>query len=218
MEPILRTAATTDWITIILMSSVVFLVLAKGLFYSRFLNFIILPFNNKYIFMYNKKEKLMNWFHIFFTVFQVINFSLFVFLTRQVLRGDTNDTYPFMYPMILACILGFIVVKITLQLGNGFIFGSGKTIGELIFKKLSYLNYSAIIMFLANVVLAYVLQGSEIVVYVAILLVLLINVIGWVTVIRNHQKFITSYFFYFILYLCALEISPFVIIGSYLKQ
>ncbi|WKX78310.1 DUF4271 domain-containing protein [Zobellia laminariae] len=143
---------------------------------------------------------------------------MFVFLARQILRGDTNDAYPFMYPIILACILGFIVVKIILQMSNGFIFGSGKTISELIFKKLSYLNYSGIIMFLANVMLAYVAQGSEIVVYVAILLVLLINVIGWVTVLRNHQKFITSYFFYFILYLCALEISPFVIIGSYLKQ
>ncbi|CAM4235319.1 DUF4271 domain-containing protein [Zobellia nedashkovskayae] len=218
MDPILRTAGTADWITIILLSSIVFLVLAKSLFYSRFLNFIILPFNNKYIFMYNKKEKLINWFHIFFTIFQVINFSLFVFLARQILRGDTTDAYPFMYPIILACILGFIVVKIILQMSNGFIFGSGKTISELIFKKLSYLNYSGIIMFLANVMLAYVTQGSEVVVYVAILLILLINVIGWVTVLRNHQKFITSYFFYFILYLCALEISPFVIIGSYLKQ
>ncbi|MUH34249.1 DUF4271 domain-containing protein [Zobellia amurskyensis] len=218
MDPILRTAGTADWITIILISSVVFLVLAKSLFYSRFLNFIILPFNNKYIFMYNKKEKLMNWFHIFFTIFQVINFSLFVFIARQILKGDTNDAYPFMYPIILASILGFILVKIILQLGNGFIFGSGKTISELIFKKLSYLNYSGIILFLANVILAYVAQGSEVVVYIAILLALLINVIGWVTVLRNHQKFITSYFFYFILYLCALEISPFVIIGSYLKQ
>ncbi|SIS41052.1 protein of unknown function [Zobellia uliginosa] len=218
MEPILRTAGTADWITIILIGSILFLVLAKGLFYSRFLNFIILPFNNKYIFMYSKKEKLMNWFHIFFTIFQVINFALFIFLARQILREGTDDVYPFMYPIILACLLGFIVVKIILQLGNGFIFGSIKTIGELIFKKLSYLNYSGIIMFLANVILAYVAQGSKIVVYVAILLVLLINVIGWVTVLRNHQKFITNYFFYFILYLCALEISPFVIIGSYLKQ
>ncbi|MDO6515769.1 DUF4271 domain-containing protein [Zobellia uliginosa] len=218
MEPILRTAGTADWITIILIGSILFLVLAKGLFYSRFLNFIILPFNNKYIFMYSKKERLMNWFHIFFTIFQVINFALFIFLARQILRESTDDIYPFMYPIILACLLGFIVVKIILQLGNGFIFGSIKTIGELIFKKLSYLNYSGIIMFLANVILAYVAQGSKTVVYVAILLILLINVIGWVTVLRNHQKFITNYFFYFILYLCALEISPFVIIGSYLKQ
>ncbi|RZW43832.1 MAG: DUF4271 domain-containing protein, partial [Flavobacteriaceae bacterium] len=54
MEPILRDSTNVDWITIIILSSILFLVLAKILFYSRFLNFVILPFNNKYIFLYNK--------------------------------------------------------------------------------------------------------------------------------------------------------------------
>jgi len=218
MEPILRTSETADWITLILLASLIFLVLAKSLFYSRFLNFIILPFNNKYIFMYNKKEKLINWFHIFFTVFQIINFALFVFLAKQILATTTQDPYPMMFPIIFGSILLFISLKVVVQLGNGFIFGSGKAIGELIFKKLSYLNYSGIVMFLANTILVYVQRDSEFVVYVAIFLILLINIIGWVTVLRNHQKFITNYFFYFILYLCALEISPFIIIGNYLKQ
>jgi len=218
MEPILRTADTADWITIILLSSLIFLVLAKRMFYNRFLNFIILPFNNKYIFMYNKKEKLINWFHIFFTIFQIINFSLFVFLAGQILGSYAHDPYPFMFPVILGCILVFISLKVVVQLCNGFIFGSGQIIGELIFKKLSYLNYSGLIMFLANMALVYMRNDSKIVVFIAIFLILLINIIGWVTALRNHQKFIANYFFYFILYLCALEISPFIIIGSYLKQ
>ena len=70
MEPVLREIGREDWITLIIFSSVIFLVLAKSLFYGRFLNFIILPFNNKYIFLYNKKDRLMNWFHIFFTAFR----------------------------------------------------------------------------------------------------------------------------------------------------
>ncbi|SDD85062.1 protein of unknown function [Pricia antarctica] len=218
MEPILRTADTADWITIILLSSILLLVLAKSFFYSRFLNFIILPFNNKYIFMYNKKEKLINWFHIFFTFFQLINFSLFVFFAGKIFFDTAENGYPFMYPIILGCILGFILIKVVLQLANGFIFGSNKAISELIFKKLSYLNYTGLVMFLANLLLAYVARDSQIVVFVAIFLILLINVIGWITLLRNHQKFITNYFFYFILYLCALEISPFIIIGSYLKN
>ncbi|PKA97919.1 uncharacterized protein DUF4271 [Flavobacteriaceae bacterium MAR_2009_75] len=217
MEPILRTSGVADWITILLISSLVFLVLAKRLFYHRFLNFIILPFNNKYIFMYNKKEKLVNWFHIFFTIFQTINFALFVYLSRKLLIASPHDEYPFMFPVILGCILFFILIKMGLQLGNGFIFGSNKTISELIFKKLSYLNYSGLVMFIANLLVVYVVKNSIVIVYASIFIILLINIIGWVTVLRNHQKFITNYFFYFILYLCALEISPFIIIGSYLK-
>jgi hypothetical protein len=197
------------------------LVLAKSTFYVRFLNFIILPFNNKYIFMYNKKEKLLNWFHIFMTIFQVMNFSIFIYLAFKVLYKDSailKMESGYSYLIILWGLLLFTLIKVSLQLGNGFIFNSNKTISELIFKKLSYLNYSAIVMFAANVVLCYMYKDSEIVVYVAFFLILLINVIGWVTLLRNHQNFLASNFFYFILYLCALEIAPFVIIGSYLND
>ncbi len=217
MEPILRTTNSMDWITIIIFSSVLCVVIAKSIFYMRFTNFIILPFNNKYIFMYNKKDKLLNWFHIFFTIFQVLNFALFIYLAKAILFESSNDNYPMIYLLILGLLLLFILLKVILQLGNGFVFNTNKTISEFVFKKLSYLNYSGMVMFLSNVVLVYVLKDSEAVVYVTIFLILLINGIGWVTVVRNHQKFIANNFFYFILYLCALEISPFVIIGSLLK-
>jgi len=170
--------------------------------------------------MYNKKEKLMNWFHIFFTVFQLINFSLFLYLAWKSLFGPIEDAALnlYLYPIILGALLLFLIFKVALQLGNGFIFNSNKTISELIFKKLSYLNYSSLAMFLANIFLSYVFKDSKAVVYVTFVLILFINIIGWVTLLRNHQKFITSHFFYFILYLCALEIAPWVIIGSYLKD
>ncbi len=218
MEPILRTSSSVDWITILIFSSVLFVVVAKRLFYSRFLNFIILPFNNKYIFMYNKKDKLMNWFHVFLTIFQVINFALFIYLARNILLDNSPDTFPLMFPIILGFLLLFLILKVFLQLGNGFIFGSNKIISELIFKKLSYLNYSGVIMFVSNVVLSFVLVGSKFVVYAAICLILLVNAMGWAAALRNHQKFIANNFFYFILYLCALEIAPLVIIGSYLNR
>ena len=178
MESIIRVVENIDWITIIIFSSLLFIAIAKGMFYNRFMNFIILPFNNKYIFVYNKKGRLINWFNIFFSFFQLINFSLFLFFIWSVLWGTKN---------------------------------------EIIFKKLSYLNHSALIMLLANIVLTYVLKDSKPVIYISIFLILLINGIGWATLIKNHQKFIVNNFFYFILYLCALEIAPFVIIGSYLK-
>jgi len=218
IEPSLRTIDTIDWITIIIFSSVLFVVIAKGIFYARFVNFMILPFNNKYIFLYNKKDKLLNWFHVFFTIFQVINFALFIYLARNILIRPESDPYALVFFSILGFLLLFMLLKVVLQLGNGFIFNINKAISDFIFKKLSYLNYSAMIAFLANVVLIYVIKDSKTIIYGSIFIILLINCIGWVTIIRNHQKFITSNFFYFILYLCALEISPLVLIGSFLKD
>ncbi len=217
MEPVLREIGELDWITLIIFSSLIFLVLAKSLFYSRFLNFMILPFNNKYIFLYNKKDRLMNWFHIFFTAFQLLNLSLFLYLAISIYKPNEVLPSPLLFALILGLVFLFLFVKILIQLGNSTIFNNQSVIAEILFKKISYLNYSSLVMFLANVVLTYVFIGSKTVVILGSALVLLILIMGWVTIIKTHLKFLTNYFFYFILYLCALEIAPIIIVVNALK-
>ncbi|WP_437369534.1 DUF4271 domain-containing protein [Maribacter litoralis] len=217
MEPIARTFGQTDWITITLVVSLLFPIIAKSIYYPRFLNFIILPFNNKYISTYTKKEKLFNWFHFLMSVFQVINTTLFIFFIWRSYFNPTEAKNPYIFPLLLAGVFLFIGAKTMAQLFNGFIFNSYKTFNELIFKKLTYFNYSGIILFIANVFLAYVFIDSKITIIIALILFFVINTIGWIAVLNNYQKFISTYFFYFILYLCALEIAPLVIMGSFLK-
>ena len=217
MNPILRNYESLDWITLLLFGSLVFLLIAKSLYYVRFLNFIVLPFNNKYIFMYNKKERLLNWFHILFTAFQIINTALFLYFAYQhfMLAYGTHETY--LYPLILIGFFLFLLVKIVLQAANGLIFESQSVFSEIIFKKTSYLNYGGILFFLANLLLAYVSISPKIVIITTIILFIGVNLIGWVLVLKNYQNFFANHFFYFILYLCTLEIAPLVIIGSLLK-
>jgi ABC-type multidrug transport system fused ATPase/permease subunit len=217
-DAVLRNIQSTDWITIILCCSVVALVIAKSLFYNRFLNFIILPFNNKYIFLYNKKEKLSHWFNVFLSIFQVLNLALFLFILNKIFSFSTQSKTPTLYFIILGVLLVFFIVKIFFQLGNAFIFNISGEISEYLFKKISYLNYSSFVMFMANILLTYVLKDSKTVAYVSLFLIVLINAIGWVTVIKNYQKLITNNFLYFILYLCTLEIAPIVLIGDYFKD
>jgi len=168
--------------------------------------------------MYNKKDKLLNWFNIFFTLFQLLNFSLFIYLASNILSNSESDQYPVVFLIILGFLFLFLFGKILLQMGGGFVFNNNKIISEFIFKKLSYLNYSSIIMLASNIIITYVLTDSKIVVFSSIFLIVVVNVIGWITIIKNYQKLISSYFFYFILYLCALEIAPFIIIANYLKD
>jgi hypothetical protein len=217
MEPIVRTFSQNDWITITLVVSLLFPLTAKSVYYSRFFSFIILPFNNKYISMFAKKEKLFNWFHILLSVFQIINTTLFIFFIWRLYMPISQIKNPFIFPLLLAGVFLFLSAKTMTQLFNGFIFNSYNTFNELVFKKLTYLNYSSFVFFIANILLTYVFIDSKIVIFIALILFLVINIIGWVTVLRNYQNFISSYFFYFILYLCALEIAPLVIMGSFLK-
>lgn len=218
MEPIFRNTGALDWITVIIFLSLFFVVITKSMFYHRLLNFLILPFNNKYIFLYNKKDTIWNWFHFFMTLFQLLNFSLFIFLAVNIVYEPINNAYPYIYVIIFGLLLFFLICKVLLQLGNGFIFSNTRVIADFIFQKLSYFNYSSFVMFLANVILIYILKDSPIVIYISISLILLINFIGWITILKNHQNYFAGNFFYFILYLCALEIAPLVILGSYLKE
>ncbi|WP_163420248.1 DUF4271 domain-containing protein [Flagellimonas sp. CMM7] len=218
MNPVYKTIESLDWITIVLFFSMVVLALGKYLFQNRFLNFMILPFNNKYVVLYNKKGRLFNWFHILLTIFQLINFSLFLFLVLNVFFTVPSDNNPSSFLIIMAGLLLFQIVKILLQFGQGYVFNTQGLISELLFNKISYLNYSSLVMFVSNIVLIYVLNDSKIIISVAIILIISINVIGLTRLLKNHQKAIIPYFFYFILYLCALEIAPLVLVGSYLKD
>ena len=137
MEFELRNFSNTDWITIIIVSSLFLIVIAKELFTNRFLNFIILPFNNKYVFLYNKKDRLFNWFNLFVTGFQLLNTSLFVYLCFTAVFAPKLATYPYSYVLILAGVVLFIILKILVQLGNGYVFSNSKFISEIIFKKLT---------------------------------------------------------------------------------
>ncbi|MGI9546176.1 MAG: DUF4271 domain-containing protein [Flavobacteriaceae bacterium] len=207
----------TDWITIVILISILLMVIAKQLFQSRFLNFIILPFNNKYIGLYNKKDKMLHGFHIMFTGFQLLNTSLYLYLIYDVLFGQFTSSGILMYGLILLILIVFILAKMLLQLANGFVFNNVKTITDFIYKKHTYLNYSALVMLLANIVLTYILNDSKPVVFLSLFLILMINCIGLISTLKYHQKLISGYFFYFILYLCALEIAPLIFIANYLK-
>ncbi len=167
--------------------------------------------------MYNKKERLLNWFHVLLTIFQVINTALFLFFVFKNLISSGTTQYPFLYPLLLLGSFLFLLLKTALQLTNGFIFESQSVFSEIIFKKISYLNYGGILFFLANILLAYVNVSPNLVIFTTIFLFLSINVIGWVKVLKNYQNFFANYFFYFILYLCTLEIAPLVILGSFFK-
>jgi hypothetical protein len=155
---------------------------------------------------------LMNGFHIFFAIFLLLNFSLFLYFGIGLFHPEEMITPPLLFTLILSGLFVFLFLKILTQLGSGIIFNSQSVISEILFKKISYLNYSGLVMFLFNLLLTYVFHESQGVFLLGVAMVFLVLIIGWTTVIKTHLKFITSYFFYFILYLCALEIAPLIII------
>lgn len=217
MNPVLRTIESLDWMTLFLVLSLLLLTIGKYLFQTKFLNFLILPFNNKYLVLSTKKGRLLSWFHIFMTLFQFINLPLFVFLIKKTWEGSSSQNTLQLFFVFIALAIFFHSLKILAQLLKGYVFNTQELVWDLIYNKTTYLNYSSLVMFISNVILIYMLNDSKTVIYIALGLIFLINAIGLIRLVKNHQKVIVHYLFYFILYLCALEIAPLVVIGSYLK-
>ena len=218
MNVIQRSIVDLDWITSLLLLSLLLLGIGKYLFRHAFFDFLILPVNAKYITLNKKKNRLFQGFHIIISVFQIINLALFIYVARGLFLGEVSFTYSNYYMIILGVISLYFLIKIVLQVGNGYFFENFDLMGKVIFEKLTYFNYGGLIAFIGNILLIYIFPGSKAILYIVILLILAINCIGLVKILRNLQKLITSHTFYFILYLCTLEISPIAIIISYLNS
>lgn len=213
MEAINRIVYSNDWITGVVILSLLFMVLGREIFYNRFVAFLILPFNNKYILLFNKKGRLLSGFHIIFTLFQILNISLFLYLALKIWAWNPiHESDTSQYGIILGSIILFNLVKLGLQIFGGYVFNIEKMMQILIFNKGTYLNYSALILFLFNLLIAYRAPHSKILVALGLGFAVIINLSGWVMLLKSYLKQLTAHFFYFILYLCGLEIAPLVIV------
>jgi len=76
-------------------------------------------------------------------------------------------------------------------------------------QKASYRNYIALLLFPINVLLYYNHSVPNFVFNVLIFLILTANLFTYLTSLKNHQNLLVGKLFYFILYLCALEITPY---------
>ncbi len=215
MDFIARNLYTDNWITIVLVLCLLIFALAKVVDGKKFYDFMILPFNNKYLLLYNKTGKSSSGFSILLSLFQLLSVSLFFWINLDFFNLKFVNTSGTGYLAMLIGLSSFFLIKIFIQKIIGYLFNIEELIDTYIFKKVSYLNYSSILLLIAVSLMLYAFNDSSLVVYLAVISFLLINIIGWVFTVRIHQKVISHKIFYFILYLCALEIAPYVFIGLY---
>lgn len=217
MNQIERYIDSMDWATLVLFISLGILALGKYVFAGHFKSFVILPFNNRYILLYNKKGKLFGWFHTAIFIFQIINFSLFAVLALTSFYPQQFNDPVRLFFLVLGGISLYHLLKVSIQFAPGIVFDSNSLIKDLIFNKTSYLNYSGLLLCVFNILAAYVFTEGNAIYYLGIGVFLLINAVGFFNIINTYKKVLASNLLYFILYLCTLEIAPLVIIGSYLK-
>ncbi|MCV6628959.1 MAG: DUF4271 domain-containing protein [Flavobacteriaceae bacterium] len=217
MNWIERSLPTQNWITIVLFVCLFLLAMAKIINDKKFKDYLILPINNRYFLLYEKGAKLFSGFHLVNTLFQFFCTTLFLWIGGDHfgILPEGNTILHFFY--IMLGIFVFMMLKWLLQKLIGNLFDIDHLVHNYVYHKWSYFNYSAIFLLIANTMLVYSFSSVEPAIYIIGFFFLLINFVGWITTIKTYQKAISINIFYFILYLCALEISPYIIVGHYFK-
>ncbi len=212
MEAIERHVIAQDWITILLLLVMVVLVAAKYTFPQRFNHFVLLFATDKYLLLKGKDPKIFHPFNLLFFTVNVITVALFIFIFYNGITNEVPDRPKVLYLRIATAYAAFVLFKFSIEKILANIVAIDKRINYYQFYKLSYRNFMALVLLPLCMAFIYIWEPTLMALYICIGILLFMNFITLASLYRKNQQFILSRWFYFILYLCALEIGPYFIL------
>lgn len=143
---------------------------------------------------------------------QVVVFSIFLFLLITHFSEDVSKDNYLLFIRIAGFFTLFIALKFYLEKTIAHLFSMEKQMDRYLYQKLSYRNLISLFLLIVNLLFLYALKPNTFLFFMAIAAIVVSNVLALLYSYKTHEKQIRSNFFYFILYLCALEISPYYIL------
>ncbi len=207
----IRDVISNEWFTILIVFCLGILTLAKFLYAKRFVDFVGVIGNSKYLKIYSRDQKFIDQFDALLFINLIISISIFSYVSYTTLF----DVIEFNIALFIKIVLGFgalILIKVLVERLIGSLFDIDGVIDNYIFQKTNYKNYIGLILLPINVILIYGITPSKSIIYGIVGILLLIILTGFLTSFKSYQKLLLSNIFYFILYLCALEIAPYIIL------
>ncbi|HKX87202.1 MAG TPA: DUF4271 domain-containing protein [Flavobacterium sp.] len=208
IELIPRIVENKDWITIVFIVTIGLVVITRAAFENRFSDFVSLLVNNKYLKVYKDTSNLMSWFTILLFFVQLISFSFFILLVLSYF-GYTTKTNWVSFIQIFTFLSFFVLSKFLIEKIIAASFNIESFIEQFNLFKVSYRTYVGLLLLPVNIVLFYTNLMNSYVILGVLVILLITNAVTYLVSLRNYQNLLLSKLFYFILYICALEIAPY---------
>ena len=212
MQYLDRIYTSQDWITLLLLCCIVITTIVKIAYPLRFQEFLKLPLSNKYFFVFGKNDAIYHLFNVLLFIPQAICVSLLFYKVIAWQNPTMLLETSFLFIKILGVFTGFVVAKIILEKTIGIIFNIENIIHQYVYQKLSYRNLMSILFIIMLFVVAYIAPINKAILLTFCFITVAINAIALFYSYKTNGKLIIANFFYFILYLCTLEISPYIIL------
>lgn len=203
-----RITENKDWATLLFVLSFLIIALTKSVFENRFGDFINLIFSDKYIKVYKDSSHLKSGFTISLFFVQVVSLAFFIQISLSIF-GYASKTDWLLYIQIITFLIFFILAKYLIEKIIATSFNIEDFMEHFNLQKVTYRTYIGLFILPINIILFYYDAVSKNIPLIIIGLVLVINMLTYLISIKNYQNVIFGKLFYFILYLCALEIAPY---------
>jgi hypothetical protein len=203
-----RIVENRDWATILFVISFGTIALTKSAFENRFADFAKLIYSDKYMNIYKDNSHLNSVFTIALFVIQVISFAFFIQISLANFDYATKTDWV-LYIQIITFLVYFVFSKFLIDKIIATAFNVEEVFEQINHQKVIFRTYIALMLLPINIILFYYDTISRDFIAALIVIVLISYVLTYLVVIKNYHNIIFSKLFYFILYLCALEIAPY---------
>jgi len=204
----LRVIENKDWATILFVISFAVIAMTKSAFENRFADFAKLIYSDKYTNIYKDSSNLKSGFTISLFFVQIISLAFFIQLSLAFF-GYASKTDWILYIQIITFLIFFVLSKFLIEKIIATAFDIEEFIEQFNLQKVTFRTYIGLFILPINIILFYYDSISRNILIFFIAIVLIVNIITYLVSIKNYQNIIFSKLFYFILYLCALEIAPY---------
>ena len=212
-----RIVENNEWATALFVLAFAIIAVTRSIYVNRFSDFVNLIFSDKFIKVYKDSSHLKSGFTIALFLVQLISIAFFIQLCLAHF-GYISKTDWVKYIQIITFLIYFTLSKYLIDKIIATAFNIEEFVDQLNLQKIIYRTYTGLIILPFNIILFYYDQLSKNSIVLIIFILLITNVITYIILIKNNQKIIFSKIFYFILYICGLEIAPYYFIYYWLTK
>ncbi len=212
-----RIIENKDWATILILLCVGIIAFQKSNSAVQFNEFIRLAYSDKYTKIYKDTSNLKSGFMISMFFIQLISFSFFTLLVLDQF-GKANKMDWIVYIQIFTFLSVFILSKSLIEKIVATTFNIEDFNEHFYLFKVNYRAYFGLILMPFNIFLYYYSVNSTLFYWVIMLILLAFNLITYLSAIKLYQNLLMRKIFYFILYLCTLEIAPYYFIYNWFTK
>jgi hypothetical protein len=206
--PHLRIIQNSDWATVLFVVSFATVAITKSAFENRFADFAKLIYSDKYTNVYKDGSHLNSSFTISLFFVQLISFAFFIQIALSSF-GYASKTDWILFIQIITFLVYFVLSKFLIEKIIANAFNIEEIVEQFNLQKVIFRTYVGLILLPINIFLFYNNDVSINFITILVYIVLITCVLIYLVSIKNYQNIIFSKLFYFILYLCALEIGPY---------